>query len=356
MTVLEFLAGAAFVGWVLNDVFTTVVLPRPAPARYRPAGLLTRYTWWLWRAYADAQPTPARREQRLGMFAPAIVMLLLGVWIVLLMLGFGLVLHALAAEMKPPLPDFGAAVYLAGTALLTIGFGDFVPVGGPSRIVAVAAGGVGLGIVALTITYLFSLYGSFQRRELQVVTLDARAGAPPSGIALLETCAEFDDDREELRQIFDEWERWSAEVLESHLAYPLLMFFRSTHDHESWVSAVGAVLDAATLLLTAVEGGPRGQASAMRGIGGHLVEDVGRYFRFITDGQPGAGPMIERAEFDEARRRLGAAGYVLVPDGDASWSAFARLRSDYAGALNSIARYFDVPPAQWIGDRSYVVH
>lgn len=356
MPLLEALAGLALAVWVLNDVFTTVILPRPAPARYRPAGILTRSSWRVWRGYADRSRTVQRREQRLGIFAPAIVMILLGLWIVLLVLGFGLMLHALSAQVRPPLGGIDAAVYLAATSLLTIGYGDFVPTEALSRVVAVAAGGVGLGIVALTITYLFSLYANFQRRELQVVTLDARAGAPPSGIQLLVTCAAFDDEHEELEQIFEQWEHWSAEVLESHLAYPILMFFRSTHDHESWVSAIGAVLDAATLMLTTLEGGPRGQASATRGIGTHLVEDVGRFFHFITDRPIDVGPMIERAEFDAARARLGGAGYVLVPDEEAAWRDFSQRRAEYAGALNALALYFSVPPAQWIGDRGSVVH
>jgi len=135
------------------------------------------------------------------------------------------------------------------------------------------------------------------------------------------------------------------------------MFFRSTHDHESWVSAIGAVLDATTLLLTTVEGGPRGQATATRGIGAHLVEDIGRFFSFIVDSRPiDTGAMIERAEYDDAREQLRAAGYVLVPDADASWAKFAAKRAQYAGPLNALARYLDVPPAQWIGDRSYVLH
>jgi hypothetical protein len=134
------------------------------------------------------------------------------------------------------------------------------------------------------------------------------------------------------------------------------MFFRSTHDHESWVSAIGAVLDAATLMLTTLEGGPRGQATATRGIGAHLVEDVGRFFGFITAGPLDGGPMIERGEFDAARERLGAAGYVLVSDEEAAWRDFAKKRAEYAGALNAIALYFSVPPSQWIGDRGYVLH
>jgi hypothetical protein len=353
--VLELLLGALLIGVVLNDVFNTVILPRPAPAQYRPAGLLTRWSWRVWRRYADAQPTPERREQRLGVFAPAVVMLLLGLWIVLLICGFAFVAEALADDIRPPLADFGSALYFAAVSLLTIGYGDYVPVGFFSRITAVAAGGVGLGIVALTITYLFSLYVNFQRREVAVVTLDARAGAPPSGITLLETCAGFEGDGE-LEQIFEHWERWAAEVLESHLAYPLLMFFRSTHDHESWVSAIGAILDATTLLLTTLKGGPRGQARATRAIGAHLVEDIGRNFRFADPGIDDAGAGIERVEFDGARARLGAAGYALVSDADATWIAFERSRAEYAGALNALARYLDVPPAQWIGDRSYVLH
>jgi len=357
VSLVEILAGIVLIAWVLYDVFNTVILPRPSPARFRPAGLLTRWSWAVWRRLADASKTADTRERRLGIFAPAIVMALLGLWIALMILGFGLVMHALAADIKPPLPDVGTAFYFAAVTLLTVGYGDFVPVATASRVASIAAGAVGLGIVALTITYLFSLYANFQRRELQVVTLDARAGAPPSGTTLLVTCAAFDDDAVELEGIFEEWERWSAEVLESHLAYPILMFFRSTHDHESWVSAIGAVLDAATLLLTTVEGGPRGQATATHGIGAHLVEDIGRFFRFIVDSDSvDTGPMIERVEYDNAREQLRAAGYVLMADADASWAKFAKKRAQYAGPLNALAWYLDVPPAQWIGDRSYVLH
>lgn len=356
MPLLEAAIGVILIVWVLNDVFTTVILPRPAPARYRPAGILTRLSWRIWRTFAHASRTAQGREQRLGIFAPAIVMALLLLWIVLLIVGFGFGMHALSGSVRPPLPDLGTAMYFAAISLLTIGYGDFVPVEPLARLTSMAAGVVGLGIVALTITYLFSLYANFQRRELQVVMLDARAGAPPSGITLLETCAAFDDENDELEQIFEQWEHWAAEVLESHLAYPILMFFRSTHDHESWVSAIGAVLDASTLLLTTLESGPRGQAGATHGIGAHLVEDVGRFFHFVTDGAQDAGPMIERAEFDVARQRLAKAGYTLVADADAAWLRFAKKRSQYAGALNTIARYFDVPPAEWIGDRSYVRH
>ena len=115
MAVLEFLIGFVLVGWVLNDVFNTVILPRPSPARYRPAGILTRWSWRVWRKYAEAKDDPDRREQRLGVFAPGLVMILLGLWIVLLIVGFSAMLLALGDGVEPRLVDFGSAMYFAAT-------------------------------------------------------------------------------------------------------------------------------------------------------------------------------------------------------------------------------------------------
>src|SRR6059058_2437740 len=230
----------------------------------------------------------------------------------------------------------------------SIGFGDFVATSGLARLLALIAGGTGLGTIALAISFLFSLYGSFQRREILIVTLDARAGAPPSGVNLLETMAKLGmiDD---LPSFFGEWEKWAAEVLDSHLAYPVLAYFRSSHDNESWVSALGAVLDATTLVLTTVVDGPRGPAKMMFAMGTHLVEDLSRFFRIARDHDPG----VERYEFDQARERLAAAGWALL-GAEESWVAFSRLRTQYAVPLNNMAKWWAAPPTQWIGDRSYV--
>jgi len=239
-------------------------------------------------------------------------------------------------------------MYFAGTSVLTIGFGDLVATSGLARLVALAAGASGLGTIALAISFLFSLYTSFQRREVLVVMLDARAGAPPSGVSLLEAYAKLGI-MKDLPAFFADWERWSAEVLDSHQAYPMLAYFRSSHDNESWVSALGAVLDAATLALTTVVDAPRGPAQLMFSIGRHAVEDLSRIFRI--DGGREVG--VERYEFDEARERLAMAGYTLLGP-EESWVAFSKIRSQYAGALNDMARWWAAPPTQWIGDRSYI--
>src|SRR6185295_11809913 len=141
------------------------------------------------------------------------------------------------------------------------------------RIAVVTSAVAGLGTVALVVTFLFALYGSYQRREIQVVALEAAAGGPPSAVSLLETYAQLDlVDR--LPELFRDWERWAVEVLDSHVAYPLLNFFRSSHDNLSWISALGTVLDSASLVLTTICDVPRGEAKLFKRVGTHLVEDI----------------------------------------------------------------------------------
>jgi hypothetical protein len=346
--VLELVIGFIVVAVLLFDVFQTVVLPRPTPATLRPSAGLVWVLYSLSRWVALRLPAE-RREQVLGTIAPLSVMVQLLWWVVALNVGFGLVLLGLAHEMQPPLTGFGSALYFSAVSMLTLGYGDITPVGGLARLLVLSEAGTGLGLVALIITFLFTLFGAFQRREVLVITLSMRAGAPPSGVSLLETYAKYDM-LGDLPRLFADWEVWSAEVLDSHLSYPILAYFRSTHDNQSWISALGAVLDAGTLLLTVVEGGPRGPAKLMLGAGIHLVEDLAQYFR-LNGGQD---VYVEREEFDAARERLAAAGFRLAPE-EASWKMFSKLRADYAASLNAMARLWVTPPAQWIGDRPAIV-
>lgn len=346
-SLLEGLAGVALVVWILNDVFQSVAVPRPTPGS-RPSTMLTRLTWPLWRSVGLARGTSGARERALGQYAPLLLVTILALWVLGLVLGYGLIFHALADQIEPRPADVLEAAYFAGTSLLTIGFGDVVAVHPAARAVAIVSAATGLGVVALAISFVFSLFASFQRRESLVVTLDQRAGAPPSGVHLLETMA-HEAMRDDLGPMFAEWERWAGEVLDTHVAYPILAFFRSSHDNESWIGALGAVLDAATLVVTTVDDGPTGQAHMMWAAGHHLAEDLTLYFRLGHDGDAG----VERAEFDDARARLAAAGYRLR-GADASWEAFRAKRATYAGSLNALARQWAVPPSLWIGDRSFL--
>jgi hypothetical protein len=282
----------------------------------------------------------------LAIFPPMALVLILISWVILEAAGYGLIIHALHGDFQPRPPGIIGSTYISAASLFGVGQSTFLPTGRAARVVIPIVNATGLATVALVITFLFSLYANFQKREAQVVTLDARAGAPPSGVTLLETYAQLEM-LGRLPDTFAKWETWSAEVLDSHLSYPLLAFFRSTHDNQSWISALGAVLDAAALVLTTIDDGPRGSAYLLQAVGTHLVGDLGQYFRL-----DGAGdPYVEEDEFKMAHERLLAAGYHLR-EASQAWAAFAHLRSEYAGILNAMARQWATPPALWIGDRS----
>lgn len=341
--------GIAIVLAVLYDLLVSVVVPRPAPGRWRVTNLAYRLTWQPFR-WLGVRAGTERRERLLGAYAPAMVIAVLGAWVVLLTLGYGLVFWSLRDQLRPVPSGLGTSLYFSAIVLLTLGFGDIVPIGSVARAAVLAEAGTGLLTVALVISMLFSLYGNFMRREALVITLDASAGAPPSGVLLLETSRKLKMP-ELLDQTFTEWRAWSAELLDTHLAYPQLNYFRSSHDNESWVSALGAVLDASTLVVTTVEGEKRGPAWLMYKVGVHLVEDLSHFFRLPHEHLAG----IERFEFDDACARLERAGFRLS-DPETAWAEFSRLRSEYATPLNALAGRFAIPPAQWIGDRSFLSH
>jgi Ion channel len=342
---LTFLAGIVLLTLVLADVFETVVVPRPSPGFHRLSRYLVRWTWRAWRWIGARTRTGLKRDEFYGLYAPGAVVLLLVAWMALLVVGFGLLFHALRNELEPVPQNLGTSLYFAGTSILTLGFGDVVANGALARMVSIVAAAAGLGLVALVITFLFSLYASYQRRESMVVTLSGRAGAPPSAVVLLEAHARLDL-VDELPQLFGTWETWAAEVLDSHVAYPLLGYFRSSHDNVSWLSALGAVLDACALVLTTIEGVPRGQAELTKRGGAHLVEDISNTLSLRGDGS-----RVDRAEFDAVYERLRAAGYRLG-DLDASWRRFERGRSTYAGRLEALAGYWAAPATVWIDERA----
>jgi hypothetical protein len=341
--------GIVIIVAALNDVFQSVVMPRATGRRLRVSFYVWRMAWKIWpRAAWRLYPRDDdRREDFLAVFAPFMLIALMGLWIGLLILGFGLVLWAFRGGIIPANRSFGTMLYFAGTSLLTIGFGDVVGRAGLPRLVSVLSALAGLSFLAITTAYLFAIFGSFQNRETFVVSVAARAGSPPSGVNLL-AIAGYSRTKEDLSALMIDAQRWAAAVMESHLAYPVLAFFRSSHDEQSWVGTLGTLLDAATLLMTTVDGVRDGQARIFYNVGRHAAHDLARYFR-TGDSEENVG--IERAEFDHACERLAAAGYTML-ERDDSWKRFAGLRAGYANRLNAIAAFFQIPPLQWIGDRS----
>src|ERR1700694_4347502 len=347
--VLEVFAGLLLGLFTAYALFKSIVLPRPAINKFVLVRQLFFTLWNFWRWVGD-RISPARREGWLATFAPVGVLMMFLVWALAFVVGYSLLVDGMRDQMRPVPSDYWESLYFSATTLVPLSYGDFVPIGIGTRLVTIAESATGIGVAALVITLLFSLYESFQRREELVVTLDALAGAPPSGVQILETAADLGM-RDQLGKTFDDWKQWAAAVLESHLAYPSLVFFRSSHDNEAWLNSFGAVMDAAVLVMSTVEDKSEGPAKLMYRVGNHLVEDLSWYFRRWTPRDD--SPVIERFEFDQAWERLRKAGYHCKP-ADEAWTLFAKLRSTYASPINGLARALVIIPAEWIRDRSYL--
>ena len=339
---IAFVLGVFLLVLTLWDLFETIVVPRPTPGWFRIGRYLIRGSWRLLRTLRDGRRGRSY-DRVLGLFAPGATIALLAAWLVSLILGYGLILFAVRDQLRPVPTNLGTTVYFAATSVLTLGFGDIIAVGPVARVVAAMAAITGLGAVALVVTFLFSLYGSYQRREVRVVMLQASAGAPPSAVALLETYAQLGL-VEQLPGLFRDWQAWAAEVLDSHVAYPLLGFFRSSHDDLSWISALGTVLDASSLVLTTIGDVPRGDAKLFKRMGAHLVEDLAN-----LGFQGGRAGSLDRSEFEAACDRLEGSGYRLASR-DVAWPAFEAARATYSARLEAMAAYWAVPATQWLGD------
>jgi hypothetical protein len=341
------LLGTALVLSSLVDLFVSVVVPRSVGWRFRASAVLSRYGWRVWRHGAMQIGDQERREDTLAVFAPTLLVALLGYWVLSQVVGYGLLFWALRAGLRPE-PHLGGAIYFAGASLLTIGYGDIVPLHWYTRALALFAAGGGLATFAITTTFLFQTFGAFQRREAFVVTISERTGAPPSGLEFVTRHIKLGM-MDDIGTILRESQRWIAEVMETHLAYPVLTYFRSSHDDESWVGTLGTILDASTLLITTLDLDHRGQAEMTLRIGTHLARDFTGFFH-LPDGDS-AG--VEYDEFVTAYRALRELGAPLRPLEDA-WPAFSQKRATYAVPLDRMARWWRIPPARWIGDRSRV--
>jgi Ion channel len=347
LNVLAGLAGVALVFITLRDLFQSVIVPRSVGGRYRPSAYLARYGWMVWRSNAMRIADMERREDTLAMFAPLLLTTFLIYWVASEIVGFGLVFWAFRDAIHP-VPSIGAAIYFAGASLLTIGYGDFAPMHWYTRFFALFSAAAGLGTFAITTAFLFQLFSSFQRREAFVVSISERTGAPPSGLEFVTRQIKLGLVND-IGDILRDSQLWMAEVLETHLAYPVLTYLRSSHDDESWVGTLGALLDASTLLVTTLDIDHAGQAEMTLRIGTHLVRDFTGFFRLPIGDASG----VEYDEFVTAYHRLRELGIPLHPLDDA-WPAFSQKRATYAVPLDAMARWFRIPPARWIGDRSRV--
>jgi hypothetical protein len=329
---------------VLLDAFEAVILPRRVRHAYRLTRLYMRSLWCLWRAVARWLPAGRWRNSLLANFGPLSLLSLLAVWAVGLITAFGLLYWSLGTALKDSDGLFLTYLYFSGTTFFTLGYGDLVASGLTGRALSVMEAGLGFGFLAVIISYLPVIYQAFSRREITISLLDARAGSPPTAGELLHRMA-LGRSMGGVGALLNEWERWAAELLESHLSYPVLSFYRSQHDNQSWVAALTAILDTSALLIAAVEGPDSHQARVTFAMARHAAVDLALAFE-----TPPLLPEPDRlAEADLARlaESLRQAGLALR-DGAAVGQALAELRALYEPFVNALAAYFlfPLPPFQ----------
>jgi hypothetical protein len=284
MRILALILGVFFCIGVFLDAFQTIILPRRPKGRFRITRLFFLVTWGPWVALGDRLTNKKVRDQYFSIFGPLSLLLLLAVWASLLSSGFALIYFSLGTPFHDGLDvqrqlwvELTTDFYVSGTTLFTLGLGDVLPQTHISRLLLVLESGVGLGFVALVIGYLPVLYQAFSRREVSVALLDGRAGSPPTAAELLRRHGYQGGDIS-LIALLAEWERWSAEILESHVSYPILCYYRSQHDNQNWLAALVCILDSCALLITLVEGEPVRQAQLTFAMARHALIDLGHIF------------------------------------------------------------------------------
>jgi Ion channel len=341
-----FFAGVAILVIVVWDAFEVIILPRRVTRRFRLSRFFYKNLWRIWRFAAGLLPARKVRESAFGIFGPISLLILVAVWAVGLVLGFGLMQYGtgsatIASGMSG---DFWTDLYLSGTTFFTLGLGDVVPRSGTARALVVTEAGLGFGFLAGVIGYLPFIYGSFSKREVNISLLDSRAGTPPSAGELLRRHS-YPYGQDALRGLLKEWELWCAELMESHLSYPVLAFFRSQHDNQSWIASLTAILDTCALITVGIEGACERQAELTFAIARHAVVDLSQVFN--TSPQPPPEDRLPAAELARIRGVLAQHGMKLNdhPEADRRLVELRRMYEPYVFAL---ADYLSQPLPLWI--------
>ncbi len=332
------LGGLVLILLILVDAFESVLLPRRVSHGYRLIRLFYRVTWRIWRSSAGVIANPRRRESFLSLFGPLSLLVLFGLWAFGLVIGFALVHWSLQTPLAIPAAEetplsYG---YFSGDTFFTLGYGDMTPQKPLGRLLAIAEAGLGFGFLAIIISYHPVLTQAFSRRETTISLLDARGGSPPTATQILTRCPRSNRDAV-LNSFLAEWERWSAELLENCLSFPMLAFYRSQHDNQSWLAALTAILDTCALEICGHSDTDRYQARLTFAIARHAAVDLSLVFKI--DPAPLETDRLPSGELERLRTKFNADG-ITFPEGPAVEARLAQLRAMYEPFVNGLAQSF----------------
>ncbi len=343
MSIVIAIIGAFLIFAVLWEAFETVIFPRRVTRRLRMARIFFRGTWVAWKAVVHPISAARPRERLLSIYGPLSLIVLLGLWAFMLIIGFGLLYRGVAAISEDQ-KSLVTNLYYSGTTFFTIGLGDVRALTPFGRFLTVAEGGTGLGFLALVIGYLPGLNQSFSKREVNISLLDARAGSPPTAAEMIYRRHD-DHGMESVREFLHEWERWSAELLESHLSYPVLAYWRSQHDNQSWLAALASILDTSAFVMVGLEGACARQAQLTFAMARHAVVDLALIFG-VTPRWP-EPDRLPPAQLANMRARLMAAG-LQARTGDDADRKLIELRGMYEPFLFALSKHFHLALPPWI--------
>jgi hypothetical protein len=343
LRVIAFVAGALVVILTVGAAVRTVILPRGIPSKL--ARVVFVNVRRAFRLRLGRSATYEKRDRVMAAYGPVSLLALLVTWVALVLVGFTAMYWGLNGG------SIREAFILSGSSILTLGFA--VPGDVATDVLVFLEAGLGLVLLALLITYLPSIYGAFSRREAAVTALEIRAGSPPSAGEMVERYWVLERiDR--LTDVWSRWEDWFVEVEETHTSFPAVVFFRSPQPDHSWVTAAGAVLDAAALMVSSVAVPRDVQAEFCIRAGYLALRRVADFFGIPYDPNPNRGDPIAvgRDEFDEVYDRLVEVGVPMKPDRDLAWLDFAGWRVNYDTVLITLASLTEAPYAPWSSDRS----
>ena len=351
MQILAVIAGVACICIVLVDAFETIILPRRATGRFRLTRIFYIATWKPWRFFARRMRNPRKRETAFSFYGPLSLIVLLVVWAGTMVTGFGLMYFGLGSPFNDAAqkPGLLSDLYVSGTTLFTLGLGDVTPRAPWVRPLITLESGMGLGFLAVVMGYFPVLYGAFSRREVSISLLDARAGSPPTAVELLRRHS-FKGAEQALALLLTEWERWSAELLESHISYPLLCYFRSQHTNQSWLSALTAILDTSALLISGVTSQEARQAQLTFAMARHAVVDLAQIFSLEPVNDAPDRLPVER--YEKLRDALCETGVSVCRDQFSS-ERLRVMRTLYEGYTEALSRYLLMPLPPWLADEPH---
>jgi ion channel len=338
--------GVFLVVAILRDVFEAIILPQTVSRAFRPARVFYLVTWAAWKRMARLLSPGKPRQDFLGVYGPLSILALFAFWAWSLVLGFALLHYGFGSHLDlAGVPaGFGIDLYMSGTTFFTLGLGDVTPDSVPARILTVIEAGMGFAVLAAIIAYLPVLYQAFSRRELNISLLDSRAGSPPTAEILLRREGV---DHLSLERLLWEWERWAAELMESHLSYPTLAYYRSQHQNQSWLAALTTILDASAFSLASFDGPVARQARLTFAMARHAVVDLSQIFR-----APPLAPGVDRLPPDvlaRMREHLARAG-VQVRTDEAADNKLTELRRLYDPYVHALGRRFLFTVPAWSPD------